>query len=317
MDYRFTALTIGVVLAATAGIRWTEHVRSAATRPLQAAAWEPATRVSSEPAATTSLIQQAVRQVNGQKSISAQVRHRTEMFDQKLVGSGTYHQMQSDKGLLVRFSLSVREKDRTISLLQVCDGRFLWSRDDTEEKPRLGRIDLQRLRAAAAAGRIKAGATPLLLPGGGLGQLLASLDLEFDFGTPREMQFQDVPLWVLAGRWKPERLMAHVGARNDLLDTQGRINSDVLPAQLPDRVLLVLGRDDLFPYHIDFRRAEPGHGVADDDLAWQRESRSLVTMELFEVEYGADLDPLLFVYEPGDAEPDDGTDEYVSKLEKR
>lgn len=317
MDYRFTTLTVGVVLVAIAGSRLVERSKTVPARPLQATTSGAVVRVPATGPAATSLIQRAVQQVNAQTSISAQVRHRTEMFGQKLVGSGTYHQLLSDKGLLVRFSLSVRGKDQTISLLQVCDGRFLWSRDDSQAKARLGRIDLRRLRAAAESGRIQATASPLLLPGGGLGQLIASLDVEFDFGPPQEILFQDLPVWVLAGRWKPDRLVTHLKSEHQLLDPQGQIASDVLPAQLPDRVLLLLGRDDLFPYQIDFRRAEPGHGIADDYLAWQKESRSLVTMELFEVEYGADLDPLLFVYEPGDAEPNDHTDEYVSKLEKR
>ena len=68
------------------------------------------------------------------------------------------------------------------------------------------------------------------------------------------MEFQDVPVWALAGRWRAEQLAARLPGQPDLFDDEGRLRVGELPEQLPDRILLLLGQDDLFPYHIDFRR---------------------------------------------------------------
>ncbi len=124
-------------------------------------------------------------------------------------------------------------------------------------------------------------------------------------------------MWCLAGRWNPERLAAHLPDHTELFDAQGQVRVEQLPSQLPDRVLVLLGREDWFPYQIDFRRGEADQAWNDDPQKWTKSSRSMVTMEMFEVQFGAKLNPLLFVYEPGDADPDDRTDEYVSRLEKR
>ena len=86
-----------------------------------------------------------------------------------------------------------------------------------------------------------------------------------------------------------------------------------LPPQLPDRVFLLVGRDDLFPYHIDFRRSRAeGQGGRP-----KSESESLVTMELFEVQFGAPIDPTAFVCRPGDIEIQDWTDDYLAKIRRR
>jgi hypothetical protein len=98
-----------------------------------------------------------------------------------------------------------------------------------------------------------------------------------------------------------------------LFDRRGRLNTEELPAQLPDRVFLLVGRDDLFPYHIDFRRTETeGQGGKSKDA-----SQSLVTMELFEVQIAAPIDPTSFVCRPGDIEIQDWTDEYLAKIRGR
>lgn len=311
MAYRFTALTITVLLAAIAGSQLAGREEAPIARPpaVQASA------AAAQPASSAPLLQQAIARLNQQESVSAQVRHRTELFGQLLVGSGNYYQLKSDKGPLVRFSLSVRSNDQTLSLLHVCDGRFLWSRDSLDSEVQLSRIDLRRLQELAGSVAPVPTAASSLLPGGGLPQLLTALQMDFDFGEPREMDYQDVPMWALTGRWNRARLTSRLPDKTDLFDAAGHLRLEQLPEQLPDRILLLLGRDDLFPYHIDFRRTRP-EAVADDESSyWRSPTRSLVTMDLFEVQLGAALDPLLFVYRPGDAEVHDRTDEYISKLQ--
>ena len=132
---------------------------------------------------------------------------------------------------------------------------FLWIRDSSDAQAQLGRIDLRRLRDAASSdtGSPTFGAIPI---GAGLSQLLASVEANFDCAEPYPLEFQEVPVWAIACQWKPERLAAMLPKRKGLYDQRGRLNTARLPAQLPDRVFLLVGRDDLFPYHIDFRRTQ-------------------------------------------------------------
>ena len=85
---------------------------------------------------------------------------------------------------------------------------------------------------------------------------------------------------------------------------------------MPDRVLLLVGQDDLFPYHIDFRRSVADDGSSLGASGGSTASRSLTTMELFEVQFNVPLDPMLFVYQSGSLEIDDRTDEYLSQMRK-
>ena len=316
MDYRFTALTIGVLLAALAGSRVGGQRTAPAVEGPGSRDAVPTAAVADRSARSMTLIQQAIRRLKEQESISANVRHRTELFGQKLVGSGRYYQTKSPKGLMFRLSLAVRSGDRTLSLLHICNGRTLWVRDTVDSTLQFSRIDLNRLREPQDDPAAGAAAGSAWLPGGGLPQLLTSLQANFDFDPPKGMEFQDVPVWALAGRWNPARLAKRLPAQLEILDDQGRLRMEHLPAQVPDRVLLLLGRDDLFPYHIDFRRTMAGDDSAADTDDGYQTSRSLVTMELFEVQFGAALDPLLFVCNVADADAPDGTDRYLSKLRK-
>jgi len=264
--------------------------------------------VSSESIATgAELMDRVVRQISQHRSVSAQIRHRVHLFGQKLVGSGVYLQQRAEQGVQVRFSLSVQSQDRMVSLLHVCDGRFLWMHDNVGATPSLVRVDLLRVRSAVGDG--DAG-MPILL-GGGLPQLLGSLRRNFVVSQPQPIAFQGVPVWAVACQWNPHELARSVG-RPDLVDEKGELKGNSLPEQMPDQVFLLVGRDDLFPYHIDFRRSvgdeEPGKVTRG-----RSSSRSLVTMELFEVQFDGELDPLLFVYKPGNNEVDDQTDEFVTR----
>jgi hypothetical protein len=264
--------------------------------------------VSSEAVATgEELMERVVRQISQHQSVSAQIRHRVHLFGQKLVGSGVYLQRRAEQGVQVRFSLSVQSDERMVSLLHVCDGRFLWMHDNVGATPSLVRVDLLRVRSAIGDG--DAG-MPILL-GGGLPQLLGSLRRNFVFSQPQPIVFQGVPVWAVACQWNPQELARSVG-RPDLVDEKGTLKANSLPDQMPDQVFLLVGRDDLFPYHIDFRRSfgddEPGKANKG-----RSSSRSLVTMELFEVQFNGELDPILFVYKPGNNEVDDQTDEFVTR----
>jgi hypothetical protein len=226
------------------------------------------------------------------------------------VGTGNYLQSRQQQRLQVRFSLCYKTSERMVSLLHVCDGRTLWMFNNLEGRPTLSRVDLQRLRQVAAEHQ---GPAVPILQGGGLPQLLGSLQVHFLASQPKSVVFQDVPVWAITLRWDPQYL-SDLLHQPDVLDDRGRLRPEVLPEQLPDSILLLVGQDDLFPYHVDFRRSLPSDVALGDISGASSASRSLTTMELFEVQFDVPLDPALFVYQSGNMEIDDRTDSYLSEL---
>jgi hypothetical protein len=266
------------------------------------------------------LMAQAARELIQQPALEAKIRQRIDLFGHQLVGSGSYQQLGDGPEKLLRLELKLQVANQVTSLQQVSDGRFLWIRRDLPEKTTLSRIDLKQVRDAIRT----SGQTPALDPGGnwmalgGLPRLLHGLNENFSFAEPpRPNQVGQVPVWVLRGQWKPERLAALLpNQRADILAGKPP-RLEELPPRLPDSVVVTLGRDDvlpLFPYRIEYLRqdgAGQGSSAGPPGIA---ATRSLVTMELFEVRRRADLDPRQFDYKPGDQEVADHTELYLKSL---
>jgi hypothetical protein len=303
MDHSLTVLTGCLAIALTVAPLHGQALPKVSLTPLPPQA-------SLRPTSGPELMDQVVRRISQSSSISAKVRHRTDLFGPSLVGSGIYLQSRQDQRLQVRFSLAVKTDERLLNLLHVSDGRTLWMFNNLEGRPELARIDLVRLQQTA--GDASGPVLPILL-GGGLPQLLGSLQANFTVATPQSVVFQDVPVWALALRWKPDRLSKLLG-RTDLFDSRGQLLTDRLPDHLPDRIFLLVGQDDLFPYHIDYRRSVVDESLPQTAAAKRTASRSLTTMELFEVQFNAPLDPLWFVYKPGNIKIVDQTDKYLAQL---
>ncbi|MCA9149968.1 MAG: hypothetical protein KDA92_11735 [Planctomycetales bacterium] len=261
------------------------------------------------------LMRAVVDQIEQHQTISAKVRHRANLYDQKLVGSGVYLQRESEQGTQIHFALSVKAGERLVSLLHVTDGRFLYLRDNLDDRLKVGRVDLQRLRRAGA-GEDAALSPAAWMTGGGLPQLLRSLATNFEIAPPQAAVLQGVPVWALSCTWSPTRLVEIWPQANQFVDESGRLVAERLPEQFPDRIFVLVGQDDLFPYRIDYRRGKQVDGIgrlAGDASA----SRSIATMELFEVQFNAPLDPLLFAYRPGNDEKlEDRTDDYLARLKR-
>ena len=83
-----------------------------------------------------------------------------------------------------------------------------------------------------------------------------------------------------------------------------------LPEHLPDGVVLFLGREDLFPFRVEYRRRMPrsplGQGYEEDS--------AVVTMDLFEVSLNMPPDDLRFSFAPGNLEYSDQTDHFLERL---
>lgn len=303
MDYNLTRSVLGAFFWLAAAIAAAQD-RSAYLGPVTATSANGPTSITDGAA----LMEDVLQSIEQHVTVSAKVRYRANLFQQQLVGSGVYLQRQSDQGTQVHLALSVNLGERLVSLLQVSDGRFLYTRDNLDDRLKLGRVDLQRLKRVDAGA--EATGVPMTLTGGGVPQLLRSLATNFNFSSPQPVLFQNVPVWTIACTWKADRLAEVCPAA--VVDASGQVVADHLPEYFPDRVFVLLGQDDLFPYRIDYRRSKPNDGFG----RWAGDStlsQSITTMELFEVQFDAPLDPLLFAYKPGNDERlEDRTDDYLA-----
>jgi hypothetical protein len=88
-----------------------------------------------------------------------------------------------------------------------------------------------------------------------------------------------------------------------------------LAAHVPERVRLQVGRDDLFPYRLEYlRRTSVDKKNKDKSPTASDSWRELVLMEMFEVELDAPVDKSRFAYKPGNQESSDYTTDFLRSM---
>jgi hypothetical protein len=254
------------------------------------------------------LLVQAATKLKQLPTLEAKMRMQTKMLGQELSGTGSYHQLLRGPDTHFKLEMKLQVGNQVSSLLQVSDGRFLWTRRDLPTHKLLGRIDQRAVYDALA----RANRTPAPVMGtnamalGGLPRLLETVASNFKFEAPRDASTLGAPAWMLQGTWHPNALAALWPERAAALKAGQAINLSELPEQLPTHVVVLLSRDPalpLFPQRVEYQRV---------DAAGQRVS--LVTLELFDVRKNVALDPRLFAYKPGDQVVEDHTEVFLRSL---
>ena len=253
----------------------------------------------------TALFERMATNLAAKRSISARIRLNVEMFGKQLSGSGAYLQQGTGTERLSRLELRIALPQRNAAIEQVCDGRFFWQYSDLTEKPVVTRLDLKRVvQAVNKAGRNDRDAV-LFATSGGLPKLIENLRQSFSFSRVEAAQLDSLPVWVIAGTWQPQALapvspeLAQQAAGGQMVDIRK------LPIQMPEQMLLYLGKDDLFPYRIEFRRRPPPQKGKSDAAA---EMATVLVVELFEVRINDAVDPRQFIYQPAGVDVLDMTD---------
>ncbi len=297
MKHKFTTFTaIAVLTAGAAG-----------------ALAQPSAESTPAPPAGQDLVSQAARRLGQQPSVEASLRQKINLFGQQLVGTGQYLQKQSDSGPLLRLELKVQIGEQLTSMLQVRDGRFLWIRRELPGGATLGRVDLNRIRAAIR----QTGREPLSdsttnwMALGGLPRLLGGLDENFQFGPARAAHLGDKPVWIADGRWKTEKLSEMLPDQKDSIAAGRPPDLTRLSPQLPTSVRVVLGQRDLIPYQIEYRRPAPGAGAATQS---NNPGSPVVVLELFDVHQRQNLQQQHFAYHPGNQQIADHTDLFLQNM---
>jgi hypothetical protein len=251
-----------------------------------------------------------VTAADAQPSLAAKIRQQINLFGHQLVGSGIYWQQGRGDQRRFRLELKVPLGDGLTSFEQVSTGHELWVHEDLLDHSALTKIDLDRVRAALSR-YPQQRATPAFstsLPTGGLPKLLENLNASFQFVSAEEKKLDQLSVWRVEGGWRPAALAELLPEQKERLLAAQAVDWSKVPAQIPQRVVLTLGHDDLFPYRIEYLRERPGKKGSAPVM------HALVTTELFEVQSPVAIDPQRFVYLAGNRSFIDDTQAYLKRL---
>lgn len=273
-----------------------------------------ASEVESDDNRAEILVGSALAQIEQRDSISARLRVKVHAFDQQIEGSGIYRQGPWSEYKL-RMSVEFSLPAATARLLQVCDGQQLWIERSMPHENVLERADVLPILSA-----LDRGAQPnqtadavRTLGLGGLPRLLRGLYDSFNFTSARQRMLGDMPIWLIEGEWRPERLADLLPEQREAIAAGQPINWTNLPPQAPDRVRLVLGRDDLFPYRFEWLRTD-----ASIAKKWQQfgrdQSHTLLQLDLVDVQLDGPINDNDFYYDPGEENVKDVTGDYLKSM---
>ncbi len=272
-------------------------------------------RTSLEPAAplpdAQDLLRAAIQTLEANRSIQASIRHETTMLGRRVVGRGVYLEQQARPWPQVRLELSTQMGEKTGSLVQVCDGRYLWTFDSLAEQPRVEKVDLVRIAEAlderpGPEAPEELSRIPIFY---GLPRLLWTVSGRFAFSRsdPGRWGRARQAVWRMEGQWVARQAVAHAAPTPHSGSPNAPIVARLaLPPLVPDRVVVVLEQQTLFPLRIEFRwtRDGPlGHEPA-------------VAVDLFDVKLDVPLDPTWFSYSPGNLEVVDQTPQAIEHLRR-
>jgi hypothetical protein len=258
-----------------------------------------------------SLVDRVLVAVDTQDSIAAKVRHRVELMGRPaLIGTGIYLQQGSGAQRMFRLELMLRTSLFASSVEHVCDGNQLWIFEELGGNKNLAVVDMSRLERARPKSHGPPQPPGSLLTLAGLPKLLRGLQDAFVFSSVVESRLDDLRVLSIAGGWHPARLTQMLPDQKPTIESGGGVDLSKLASNLPDRVVLHVGFDDLFPYRIEYWRSEPD--VDHKDAAPR--AKLIVVMELYEVQLGAAIDPARFAFRPGNIVPQDRTKEFLERL---
>ena len=271
-----------------------------------------------EPNAGHAWLLRARAALAGHKSINANIHQRIHLYGQELVAAGFFVQGPPEKNLFA-LDLNLKIDGQDSYCQQRCDGKFYWLQKFEDGIPKLTRVDLKRVDAARTAhGHVKTVGlakeqrrggkdNPPMLGLGGMAYLLDQLAAccVFPKVEGRRLPTREAtPVLVLEGGWQRDRLLRWLPEQADAASQGRELDLSKLPPALPDRIVVFLGRDDLFPRRIEYNVSE-SRGLPSDEL------ETLVQIHFDEVQFDVAVEPGRFTFEGGVVPAIDDTDNYL------
>ncbi len=256
------------------------------------------------------LLQRTLKTLDGYKAISAKMRQRGEFFDVPILTSGVYVQPPASSHRL-RMDVAMQLGDRKGGFQQIADGSELWVRRDLITKPTVQRVETNKVLAYEKQNKPE-GSPPInyLVGLGGLPRLVRSFDRSFLFNTVVSAKLNDLNVYVLRGVWRNEVLARLLPAQKAAILAGKSADLVELAEQVPDEVVLYIGRDDLFPYRIEFLRtsvAQKARRGATPPL-----TKLMLVTEFYDVQLNQPIeDSGVFQFDPGATDVIDWTPNYL------
>lgn len=251
-------------------------------------------------------------------SVAARLRHQARLHDEALVGSGKYWQRGVGNQRVARWEMQMQVANQAASYVQVFDGNHLWTDRTLASGRTVRRLDVGRLQSRlrtlslnTGLPQAKAEWDPLIAAAtgqGGLVELVADLLRRYTFAPPRAVQLNGLAVYALVGQWRRselEKLWPQLASAED---------ASSWPRQLPHHVLVLVGKNNLFPYVIEHRRAADA-GLAASAPGDRPARDPLLRYELYEVQFAAAMDDSLFEFKPGDVQWSDETTLVLERLQ--
>jgi hypothetical protein len=312
---RSAALLLALVLAVCCAVGLGQTPQPAAPAP--GAAGGPA-QAGGGPASAGPkgdlLLEHVVANLEAAPSISAKIRHRVELLGRPISGVGEYAQQGRGPGRRFRLALDLRTQLSATTIEHTCDGQQLWLNEEFDGKRSLSTVNVARLQNSTP----KVGSSPQTpmwwLSLGGLPKLAVSLKDSFHFGEVVANRLDALAVWSVEGQWRPERLAQLLPEQAEAIKAGQGADLSKLTPNVPHKVVLHVGYDDLFPYRIEYWRTET------DDKGVTTEKLMLV-MEWYEVRIGSPIEPARFLFQPpqqadpqAPLQPTDRTQEWLDRL---
>lgn len=239
-------------------------------------------------------LQRARGLVVGHPSISAKMVQTISMFDRHVRAEGRYLQAPDRR---VRMELNLKVGSTTGTLLEVCDGEILWTRQDIDQQPQISRRNVtQILEAARKAGNVPENMLIADLGLGGMGSILGALERSFEFNGMKDDTLRERPVTIIQGEWSPFMQT----------NLRGADPNSPIPPYIPDVVRVTLDRENGVPLRLMYLKKVPDRDVL----------KPFLTLDFLDVKIGATLDPAEFQFTvPERVQPSELTQLYIQRLQ--
>lgn len=242
-------------------------------------------------------LQEARERLLTYKSIQAKLTETVAMGERRFRMSGTYVQGTE---LKIRLEYDVQVGGTAGRLLEVCDGRRLWTHQTIGTEQRVTSRDVRQiLDAAAQQGSTQDDLLTAELGLGGIGGLLASVQNAVQFDKQWEQDFDGVPFVVIDGTWNDSQRAKFLGPNSK--------PDQPLPIVVPDQIRVYFQKDVMFPRRFMYLKRTPDN----------RSLRPMVTIDFTDIHWNEDVAESQFKFTPPDnVERQDVTEAYLKHFAK-
>jgi outer membrane lipoprotein-sorting protein len=285
-------LLILAVLAAGGGI--ISFVSSGSVSAQTANASADKKQEEAKPSPAKEFFERVRQELPNHQSVKAKVTQVVSIGDQNFKVDGEY--LSAGKKLKLEYTV-VPDHGLKGKMLEVCDGKELWTLLELPDSKRVTRRNIQQILSAAVAATkrdVQEATVNVELGLGGLVALLASLDRTMVFDAMKEEDTEGHSQTIVQCRWKKE-----------ILQRYPKDKDDSLPVFIPDLVRIYVNTQTMFPEKLLYLKKN----------VQKKTFRPLVSLEFHNVEFDVPVEDKDFLFQiPPDVVPEDITKQYLDRM---